>query len=289
MAKAAAKTGIGPTTLVAIEQYFPEKERIIKDDFAYKMHPFILKLILRLTQYDWLRNWMISKMEKSFPGLYASMMCRKKYIDEKIIDSVSQINAVVNLGAGFDTSALRISELSKIPIWEIDQRENIQSKQKRLEEIFGTIPSHIKLVSTDFDHEELGTVLNSYDFSNNIKTFFIWEAVTQYLTENGIRSTFNFLAHAVSGSRLVFTYVRKDFIDGKVMYNWENNYKRFVKDSKIWIFGMEVGEWEDFMKDSGWHVIEDVGYDELNKKYIESTGRILSSTPVERIVYAEKL
>jgi len=100
-----------------------------------------------------------------------------------------------------------------------------------------------------------------------MKTFFIWEAVTQYLTENGIRSTFNFLSNAVSGSRLVFIYVRKDFIDGKVLFNWEEIYKQFIKDHKIWLYGIEVGGWSDYMKDYGWQLIEDVGYDELNKKF----------------------
>jgi hypothetical protein len=32
-----------------------------------------------------------------------------------------------------------------------------------------------------------------------------------------------------------------------------------------------------------------VGYDELADKYIELTGRRLASTPVERMVYAEKV
>jgi hypothetical protein len=35
VAKAAAKTGISPTVLIAIEQYFPEKQRIVEDDLAY--------------------------------------------------------------------------------------------------------------------------------------------------------------------------------------------------------------------------------------------------------------
>lgn len=35
MAKAAAKTGVSPTVLIVIEQYFPEKQRIVEDDLAY--------------------------------------------------------------------------------------------------------------------------------------------------------------------------------------------------------------------------------------------------------------
>lgn len=36
MARAAAKTGAGPTALIAIEQFFPENERILKDPVAYR-------------------------------------------------------------------------------------------------------------------------------------------------------------------------------------------------------------------------------------------------------------
>ena len=40
-------------------------------------------------------------------------------------------------------------------------------------------------------------------------------------------------------------------------------------------------------KEYGWQAIEGVGYDEMAEKYIKLTGRILASTPIERIVYAE--
>jgi hypothetical protein len=42
-------------------------------------------------------------------------------------------------------------------------------------------------------------------------------------------------------------------------------------------------------KGYGWRIIEDVGYDELADKYIVPTGRRLASTPVERMVYAERV
>ena len=63
--------------------------------------------------------------------------------------------------------------------------------------------------------QELGAVLAAHGYPASRRTFFIWEAVTQYLSEDGIRATFNFLAQAAPGSRLAFTYIRKDFIDGQ--------------------------------------------------------------------------
>jgi len=46
---------------------------------------------------------------------------------------------------------------------------------------------------------------------------------------------------------------------------------------------------EAFPDPFGWRVIEHIGYQELVDRYATPTGRELASTPVERIVYAEKL
>lgn len=288
MTKAAAKTGASPTAMVALEQYFPEKQRIIEDDMAYRILPFGMRAFVWLVKSDLGRAWMVRATEKDAPGLWGGMLCRKRYIDEKLADSVNRINAVVNLGAGFDTRAYRLPVLSDMPVWEVDQPENIQSKQVRLYKLFGAVPSHVRLVPIDFDREELGSVLASHGYSADRRTFFIWEAVTQYLNETGIRATFNFLSKAESGSRLVFTYIRKDFLDGRVMYGWENIYNKYVKN-KIWLFGMEPEEWPGFLEGYGWKIIEHIGYEELAERYVRPTGRELASTPVERIIYAEKV
>ena len=287
MAKEAAKTGAGPTALIAIEQYFPKKERIVEDELAYHMLP-TGRAFLWFMRLKSLRDWMVRITEKDMPGLWSCMMCRKRYIDENLLASLNQVDAVLNLGAGFDTRAYRFQAFNNIPVWELDQPQNIKPKRAQLIKIFGKIPSHVKLVPIDFDHEDLASVLQANGYSNDVRTFFIWEAVTQYLTEKGIRTTFDFLARAASGSRLTFTYVLKDFLEGRAMYGWEKGYKKFV-ENKIWIFGMEPEAWPDFLKGYGWRVIEDVGYEEMADKYVKPTGRILASTPIERMIYAEKL
>ena len=109
--------------------------------------------------------------------------------------------------------------------YEIDQPGNIAAKQKRLEKMFGKVPEHVTLVPIDFDHERLEVKLASTGYSRNARTFFIWEAVSQYLQEVSVRGTFDFLASAPSGSRLVFTYVQKDFIEGKELYGQQYIYR----------------------------------------------------------------
>ncbi|MCX6328073.1 MAG: SAM-dependent methyltransferase [Bacteroidia bacterium] len=289
MSKAAANTGLGPIAVVAIEQYFPEEQRIIEDKLAFQILPLGMRIFVRMMKPDLIRAWMIRSSEKDAPGLWGAMICRKRYIGEKLIESVSQINSVVNLGSGFDTMAYRLSALSDMPVWEADQHRNMHLKQARLCKLFGAIPSHVRLVSIDFDREELDTALKLQGYSLDKRTFFILEAITQYLTETGIKKTFDFLARAASGSHLAFSYVRKDFINGKNMYSWEKGYKKYVVKDKLWHFGMDPEDWPGFLREYGWMVVEDIGYKELTERYITPTGRILDSTPLERIVYAKKL
>jgi len=288
MAKAAANTGIMPTVLVAIEQCFPKSQRVIDDGLAVRMLPLGARMFVRLLRVPWMRDWLIGLSDKNDPGIWGSLLFRKRYIDEKVETARNEIEAVVSLGAGFDTRPFRLTNLASMPTWEIDQRENIEAKEKRLRKVLGAIPANVKFLTVDFDRDDLGALLQWRGYSANMRTLFVWEAVTQYLTEQGVKATFDWLAKASLGSRLVFTYVRKGFLTGENLYGWESGYKRFV-ETKVWLFGMEPEDCPAFLQAYGWRVIEDLGYDELAGRYNGLTGRSLTSTPVERMVYAEKV
>jgi methyltransferase (TIGR00027 family) len=290
LAQKAAKTGAVPTTVVAIEQHFPEGKRIIDDDLAYRILPFGMRVYVWLARPTWVRDWLVRKSEKLAPGVWAMIMCRKRYIDEKAAEAtVDQAQTVVNLGAGFDTQAFRLPALADVPVWEVDQPVNIDAKRLRLEKVFGELPAHVTLVSIDFDRQELGDVLASHGYAADTKTFFIMEGVTQYLTESGLQTTFDFLARARAGSRLVFTYVPKDFIDGEVLYGQEYLYKKMLLKDKIWFVGMDPEGVAEFLGGYGWRMLEHNGYEELAERYVKPTGRKLFSLAIERVVYAEKL
>jgi methyltransferase (TIGR00027 family) len=276
-----------PTALVAVEQSFPTSQRVVDDPLAFPMLPFGAKIFVRLLRSRRIRDWLIGRSERSNPGIWGGLLSRKRYIDEKLASSRSEMDAVVNLGAGFDTRLFRLPGLSGLPMWEIDQQESIQAKKKRLQKALGAIPANIKLVAVDFDRDDLGAILASQGYSAAARVFFVWEAVTQYLTEQGVRATFDWLAKAAPGSRLTFTYVRRTFLTGQTLFGWEGGYKRFVA-SKIWLFGMEPEDCPAFLQGYGWRVIEDVGYNELASRYIDPADRKLTSTSVERMVYAEK-
>ncbi len=103
MTKDAAKTGVGPTQVIAIERYFPKDQRIIEDELSYNLLPFSSKILVWLMKSNWIRNWLVRASEKNSPGIWGGMMSRKRYIDEKLIIAINQMESVVNLGGDLIT------------------------------------------------------------------------------------------------------------------------------------------------------------------------------------------
>lgn len=289
MANSVASTAFGPMVIVALEQFFPPTQRIIQDSVAYQMLPFSMKMMVTICKPSFVRNAFIQLLEKATPGIYTSMVCRKRYIEDQLRDHLHQgVEAVVILGAGLDTLAYRIPRLASTKVYEVDLPENIEYKRKKLHALYGQIPAHVTLVPINFETENLETVLSHAGYSPAQPTFFVWEGVTQYLTEKAIQETFDFLAKAKTGSRLVFTYVLEDFLQGKTMYGAETLYERFVVKEKVWLFGFDPHSIPNFVEAYGWQRLEDAGPHEFTNRYVTPMGRAGAIAQIERTVYAEK-
>ncbi len=87
----------------------------------------------------------------------------------------------------------------------------------------------------------------------------VWAAITQYLTEDGVRKTVATLAKAAAGSRLVFTYIRRDFLEGRNLYGWQKSYDDWVVRDKLWRYGLDPEDVGELLRDYGWMEREDVG------------------------------
>jgi len=275
--------------LVAMEQIkFPRIRRVLDDDLAWSNLPFGAKAAIRIKAGPFSGDFIVRQVEKRIPGLWGSIMCRKRYIDDKVSETAEhgEVEAVVNLGAGYDTRAYRLPSLEDIKVFELDQPDSNNRKRQRLEKLFGKVPDHVTLVPIDFDHEDLGSVLRKHGFTAKTRTFFVWEGVTQYLTEAGVRSTFDFLAGAEPGSRMIFTYIRSDFLEGKNLYGLDFLHDKMVHKDRIWLYGMDPDDVDGFIDGYGWSVLERPGYEELAERYVKPTERELKTMPVERLVYA---
>jgi methyltransferase (TIGR00027 family) len=284
----AAQTAFGPMVQAAIEQYEAPERRLVFDDLALPMLPAGQRTLVRAMRWPLLRGMTISAGERTVPGSWSLIACRKRYIDDKLDETLGDIDSAVVLGAGMDTRAYRLARRSDIPVFEVDLPVNIERKKVAVRRALGKVPASVHLVPLDFERDDLIDALTRSGYRPEARTFFIWEGVTQYLTEDAVRVTLGALQATAAGSRLVFTYVRRDFIDGVNVYGAATLYKRFRQRQQVWRFGLDPDEVAAFIGEYGWQLLEQAGPDYYMRNYIEPTGRRLAASQLEWSAYAEK-
>lgn len=283
----AAQTAIGPMVIVAADQYEPAP--LVHDPWARRLLPFSGRVAAASTRWPAMRRALMSATEKKFTGGWGSFLCRKRYIDDRLLTALPEgIEAVVILGAGYDTRAYRMPELAGIRVCEVDLPANIAAKAKALRRCFGTIPPHVTLLRMDFETDDLTGRLDAAGFDRSQRILYIWEAVTQYLTHDAVASTMKHVGRAAPGSGLLFTFLRQDFLDGENMHGARAAYDEFVVNNRLWTFGLDPEQVPAFLADYGWRQNEQVGAQEYTERYLRPAGRTITASPIERAVYAQR-
>jgi methyltransferase (TIGR00027 family) len=284
----AAQTAFGPMVLAAVEQYEASSRRFINDDLAFAFLPGVLRAVVSATRFGPLRRLMVGATERSGPGLWVNLTCRKRFVDETLDQALADIDAVVILGAGLDTRPYRLARRSDIPVYEVDLPVNIERKRAVVRRVLGAAPASVRLVPVDFERDDLAAELAEAGHRPEDRTFFVWEGVTQYLTAEAVHATFEYLQRAARSSRLVFTYVRSDFIDGTNLYGARSAYRRFREKQQLWQFGLDTDEIAEFVALYGWQLVEQAGPDYFLRHYVRPSGRDLTASQLEWTAYAEK-
>jgi methyltransferase (TIGR00027 family) len=290
MENQAAETAWGPIFQVALEQLAPIEGRVIQDAGAYQILPAYLKTLVNLCRIGFVRYTLLNLMERGVPGARGGILCRKRYITDKLDGALQAgVQSIVILGSGFDTLTYRLPALASRQVFEVDFPKIIQTKKETLERIFGRVPAYVKLVPLDFDGQDLQVELGQAGYSGEQATFFVWEGVTQYISEMAVRRVFDFFRQAPPGSQLVFTYIRKDFIEGKNLYGQKIMYHQTRVAKQLWQFGLDPTEIEPFLSRYGWKELEQMGSAEYQQRYLEPVNRHLQVMEVERAVHAERM
>jgi methyltransferase (TIGR00027 family) len=275
--------------LAAIEQHEPPGQRLIDDDLAALFLPIRGRWLVAATRPAPLRRLLVAGLQRSNPGLWANLVCRKRFVADKLDDALGEVDAVVILGAGFDTLAYRLTRRIRIPTFEVDLPVNIARKAATVRRVLGTLPLSVRLVALNLESDDLLTALAEHGYHTDWRTFFICEGVTQYLTEETARKTLTGLRAVPPGSRLVFTYIRSDFIDGANQYGARSLYRRVRHRRQVWRFGLDPDQVGGLLAEYRWRLIEQAGPEQLEKRYVEPAGRNLTASQIEWSAYAEKI
>jgi len=282
-------TGYGPAMMRAMENLLPEDKRLFEDPYSEKFLSPFWKFWVILMRFPKILNFLIKLREKWTPGVIGGLICRTRYIDDVLNNAIKEgVGTVVNLGVGMDTRAFRIPGIENIKYYELDFPELQKVKRAYIDKKIGELPSNVSLVPIDFNNQDIGEELNKAGYTLSSKTLFIWEGVTQYISKEAVDNTIKYVAQASTGSRIVFTYVLKSFIDGSYIPDGLHSlYKLTLKKKKpLWFCGFEPAEMREYLAKYSMYLIEDVGHEEYLERYIKPKGRDLTVFEIERAVLA---
>ncbi|TSC24558.1 SAM-dependent methyltransferase [Corallococcus sp. Z5C101001] len=229
-----------------------------------------------------LRSWLMSHFGRRFPGAYGCATARTLHLDALFVSALEEgVEQVVLLGAGYDSRAYRFRErLSKARVFEVDLPATQVKKQQRLQSLFGSLPDWVRYVPIDFDTQRLEDVLPAAGFERSARTFFLWEGVSMYLTQEGVDQTLGFVVrNTPPGSSIAFDYVAQGALRGDPRYPGTEQWIRSLAEmGHPMTFGIEEDATERFLRERGLEVVSRVGSAELERRYlVRSNGDLLCS------------
>ncbi len=141
---------------------------------------------------------------------YPNVILRSRYTDDALQRALSRgVRQVVLLGAGFDSTALRLAPAPhEVTVVEIDHPATQALKRRCVEAAGVPWPATARFVAADLAAEDLPAVLRRSSLRLAEPIFFSWLGVTMYLSREANLATLRAIAStAAPGSDLVFTYV----------------------------------------------------------------------------------
>jgi methyltransferase (TIGR00027 family) len=250
-----SKTAVYVTAARAIGSKDPDPQLRNPDDLAIKFLGPRERAVLPDLAWDALDLDFDSAMNQLGVQLPVAVLTyRTKAFDAALLDALQNgATQVVVLGAGFDSRAYRFqSQLRNVRFMEVDYGPTQAYKKQRLGAIVEAIPPNVSFVPMDFTKDNLLDQLRKAGYSEQQKTFFLWEGVTYYLPESAVKDTLHFVRdHSASGSRIAFDY----FGASKPSVN--NPRSLYARWGEPVIFGFPNDSAREYVQQEGLGVLSD--------------------------------
>jgi methyltransferase (TIGR00027 family) len=256
----------------ALETRRPPRSRLFEDHFAIGFLRPAFRLVVHLSRLPLVGASVSRVIDRRWPGARSSGVARTRLIDDMLAGDLRQgVRQVVILGAGFDCRAYRIAGIEQTQVFEVDHPATLASKQRHLARTFGRRPAHVTCVAIDFNRQGLAEVMAGAGLHADERTFFIWEGVTNYLTEEAVDTTLRYVSGvAAHGSRIVFTYVHRGLFDGSVQFEGtEQLFSTLERVGEPWTFGLDPAELAAYLGARGFGLILDLGAADYRRRYMK--------------------
>jgi methyltransferase (TIGR00027 family) len=272
----------------ALEFTLPAGQRLFEDRFALSFLPPRLRLVALLSRIRWAGDFIRAYIDRQWLGARTSAVGRTKFIDDAAEEALrSGATQVVILGAGFDARAYRIPSMARAVVFEVDHPSTSARKRQLLETVLGSAPRHVRFVPIDFTKEVLSDAMSAAGYDPSRRTLFIWEGVTNYLTEAAVDGTLRWCASSAVGSTVVFTYVYRQVLDAPEAF--EGTKKLFATLSAAgerWTFGLDPSRLRTFLAERGLTLDQDANASEYRARYFGPSASDMRGYDFYRIAVA---
>ncbi len=230
---AVAKTALLVAAMRAIETNRSESEgRLFNDPFASALAGN--------------EGFAIFEEARKIVGDQPAIAVRTFFYDGRISNAIQQgFKQFVFLAAGMDSRAYRLSFQEDTQLFELDRREVLDYKQKKLSGATPLCRRHA--VAADLESNWEGELMNS-GFIPNQPTVWLVEGLLMYLTEAAVETLFAKITKlSAPGSLVLFDVLGRRLLDAPFM---ATQLEYLAKMGAPWRFGLD--EPELFMEKFGW-------------------------------------
>lgn len=181
------------------------------------------------------------------------------------------VGQYVVLGAGFDTFALRRSDLvHRLKVFEVDYPDVQALKKERIAKADATPASLPHFVAVDFETQALGEQLRAAPFDAARPSLFSWMNTIPYVSEEGTAATLReVLGCMAPGSRLVLNYtgdVPLTSEQAKYLMTVAGNVRAQGEPMKSrW----KPEDFEDLVREIGFEIVEHIDEQDLTERYFK--------------------
>jgi len=180
----------------ALEGERPPGERLFTDPYAYLFDDASVE---------------VTSMFEQVPFFVQHVRLRTRYIDDGIRSAVEAgVRTIVTIGAGFDSRALRMTEIGDAGarVVEIDHADQIAAKKAILAEARVSVPAHLTFAPADLALPgALASALGAAGVEEGARVHFLCEGLFGYLSPDACRELAEQTGRfAGDGSSLVGNY-----------------------------------------------------------------------------------
>jgi methyltransferase (TIGR00027 family) len=246
-----------------------------------------LHLVVALSKLEPAGDLIRRYIDRRWPGSRTSAIARTRFIDDAATMAAVGADQAVILGAGFDARAYRLDALKSLRVFEVDHPSTSAAKRKSVEEALGRAPGHVRFVPVDFERESLAGAMKSAGYDRARRSLFIWEGVTNYLSEAAVDATLRWCAEARDGSVVIFTYVDRRVLESPgEFYGMAALRATLDAAGERWTFGLEPERMSGYLAERGLELEADVAATEYRRRCYGDSAAAMRGYEFYRIAVA---